>query len=224
MKHISFCITIALIINTHLKSQELVPNGSFENMTKLPTKETNHIFCTENWVVPSVTNADYYNRAAKGLWGGVPLNEFGKQEPRTGNAYAGFCIQSDILEYIEVALTQPMEKGKDYNVEFYISKADFRSATVKEFGVMFLDKVRFSYAATGIPKKPPVDFYLEEGYKNEKDWVKLSAVYTAEGFEAAIIIGYFNYDCPKGYKKKAHYYIDDVSITPVIHVNNTRGN
>jgi hypothetical protein len=223
MKQIFFLFLFLLKIN--IQSQELVPNGSFEMMRKMPSKKTNYIYCTQYWQTCSATNADYYSTKAKGfLYGTAPMNGFGKQKPRTGEAYAGICIEEDFIEYIEVALTETMEKGKEYNVEFYVSRADFKKAYVKEFGVLFLDKIRMGYYKTGIPHKPQLDFYLEEGYRNKKDWVKISGTYVAEGFESAIIIGYFNYDQPEGYKKKAHYYIDDVSIKPYNRVYNTKGN
>jgi OOP family OmpA-OmpF porin len=221
MKHIFFLVFFVLM--SIVQAQELVPDGGFENVQRLPTKENNHIFCTKNWVTPNATNTDYYHQEAEDGAVRVPLNRFGKQEAHSGKAYAGICIEENFIEYIESPLTQALEKDKEYLIEFYISQADFRLAKVKEFGLMFLDKVRFSYAKRGIPNKPPVNFYLKKGYKNNKDWVKLSATYTAEGFEKAFILGYFNYDYPKGYPKKAHYYIDDVSITEVIHVNSTKG-
>src|SRR5436190_1147852 len=73
----------------------------------------------------------------------------------------------------------------------------------------------FGMPEQGIQEKPDIDFPKSSGYKNKKKWVKLSAVYRAEGNESVLILGYFNYDKSKRYKGFAHYYIDDVSITPV---------
>ena len=84
-----------------------------------------------------------------------------------------------------------------------------------EFGVLFTTKMQWGAEKTGIPIKPPVDFINPNGYKDTKNWTKLSATYTAEGFEAVIILGHFNYDKKKSMKGKAHYYIDDVTIVPV---------
>ncbi|MBK7668041.1 MAG: hypothetical protein IPJ32_12330 [Sphingobacteriaceae bacterium] len=116
----------------------------------------------KNWVTPNATNADYYHKDAEDGAVSVPLNRFGKQEAHSGKAFAGICIEENFIEYIESPLTQTLEKDKEYLIEFYISQADFRLAKVKEFGLMFLDKVRFSYAKRGIPNKPPVNFYLKK--------------------------------------------------------------
>src|SRR4051812_16642577 len=122
MKHI-FSLSLIVVISIS-RAQELVPNGSFEMMKRMPNKETNYIYCTEYWQTPSATNADYYSTKAKGfLFGTAPMNGFGKQKPRTGEAYAGICIEEDFIEYLEVGLTQTLEKDKEYLVEFYISRA-----------------------------------------------------------------------------------------------------
>jgi len=43
--------------------------------------------------------------------------------------------------------------------------------------------------------------------------MKFSAVYKAKGGEAALILGYFNYDTSKRFKGYSHYYVDDVKVT-----------
>ncbi|MBA2610469.1 MAG: OmpA family protein [Bacteroidetes bacterium] len=208
-------------VSFNLAGQNLVPDPGFEMMQIIPSKETNYIYCTKNWVPPNLTNADYYNIAAKGKHGGVPKNTFGNQEPHSGSGYAGICIQGDFIEYIETKLTSTLIKGENYLIEFYISKAEKALTSVNEFGILFADKVRRGFDIKGIPHKPNVDFTNPSGYKNKDDWIKLSAIYTAEGYEAALILGYFNYDQPKGYSGMTHYYIDDVTVTLVEKKNNS---
>jgi len=43
--------------------------------------------------------------------------------------------------------------------------------------------------------------------------MKFSAVYKVKGGEAALILGYFNYDTYKRFKGYSHYYVDDVKVT-----------
>ncbi len=206
-------IIITLTISASAESQNLVPDPGFEIMTKTPSREDNSIRCTSNWINPVVSAGDYYNRASDSKFTGVPRNEFGFQEPHSGNGYAGICIQNDLIEYVETKLTSRLIKGKQYLIEFYICKSENRLGSVNEFGVLFTDKMEFGYEKTGIPFKPIVNFVNPNGYTDNKEWTKLTAAYTAEGFEFAFILGYFNYDQTKVNKWKAHYYIDDVSIT-----------
>ncbi|MEO8760224.1 MAG: OmpA family protein, partial [Bacteroidia bacterium] len=119
------------------------------------------------------------------------------------------------IEYIETELLKPLVKGQEYKISFFISKADKRHSYIKEMGILFLPKKKTWFLEHGIDKKPDVDFVNESGYKNEDDWVELSETYIARGDEAVLVLGHFLYNEPNGFNGKAHYYIDDVSITPV---------
>jgi outer membrane protein OmpA-like peptidoglycan-associated protein len=145
----------------------------------------------------------------------VPQNEFGEQAPHSGEAYGGVCIKKEYAEYLATTLTDTLEKDQEYLVECYISRAEKSKSSVDEFGVLFTDKIKWNLDMRGISQKPGVDFVKKNGFKEKKDWIKLSGIYRAEGFETVIIIGYFNYDNPKGHRHFCHYYIDDVSVSPV---------
>jgi outer membrane protein OmpA-like peptidoglycan-associated protein len=120
------------------------------------------------------------------------------------------------LEYLETKLTVPLLKDKEYLIEFYISRADKSLSSIKEFGVLFSSINIWGLTSRGISEKPQVIFSSNKGYKSKKEWIKLSAVYKAEGNEAFLILGHFNYN-PTDNKPKirCHYYIDDVTITPI---------
>ncbi|HEY1038128.1 MAG TPA: OmpA family protein [Bacteroidia bacterium] len=194
-------------------AQNLVPDPGFEIVRRLPTKKSNPVTCTKNWLSPTLTASDYYHTDA-GRHAGAPRNIFGKQKPHSGKAYAGICIRKNFMEYLETKLSDSLEKGREYLVEFYICKAELSLSSVTEFGILFTKKQQMGMSEKGIAIKPSVDFPNPRKYRNKRSWTKLSAVYTAEGGEAALILGYFNYDKPK-YKGNCHYYIDDVTVTPV---------
>jgi OOP family OmpA-OmpF porin len=212
-----FLILIVFLFSFALTSQNLVPDSGFEIMQKSPSKDDNGIRCTSNWINAVLTGGDYYNSVANSKLVGVgaPRNIFGYQQPHSGNGYAGICIQKDMVEYVETKLTSPLKKGQKYLIEFYICRAEHRLQHVDEFGVLFTTKIQWGAEKTGITIKPPIDFVNPNGYKDTKNWTKLASTYTAEGFEAVIILGHFNYDKKISMKGKAHYYIDDVTIVPV---------
>jgi len=158
--------------------------------------------------------SDYYHKDAE-RHAGTPRNIFGKQKPHSGNAYAGICIRTKFIEYLETKLTDTLIKDQDYLVEFYISRAERSIGSVKEFGVLFIKKFTWGFTSIGIPKEPSVNFINSAKFKNKKEWTKLSAVYHAEGNETALILGYFNYDASNHFRGISHYYIDDVSVTPI---------
>jgi OOP family OmpA-OmpF porin len=215
MLRIHLPILFLFFISISLKAQNLVPDPGFEIFNRLPQGGDNTIYCTKYWTNSTITAGDYYNKEGSGQ-GGVPLNIFGKEEPHSGNGYAGICIEPTLVEYIQAKLKSALVKGQQYQVTFYISRCDRRPAPVKEFGILFSDKVSNGYSRTGIPAKPPVEFIKEDGFKQSKGWMKMSTVYTAEGYESVLLLGHFTYAEPKGVKKKSHYYIDDVTIEPII--------
>lgn len=204
-------------------AQNLVPDPGFEIVRKMPTKKYNPVDCTKDWI-SVIGGSDYYNRETTGN-PGVPKNIFGKQEPHSGDAYAGICIGKKQIEYIQTKLISTLIKGEDYLVELHISRSERSIRSVKEFGVQFSNKVIHYYDDKAISKgmsyKPNIDFTNSKGYKNKKEWTKLSAIYTAKGDENVIVLGYFNYDHPEGRKRFCHYYIDDVSITLIKKKNDT---
>ena len=214
---LSFFSVFILFFQLYSTAQNLIPDPGFEIMQKVPSHEDNGIRCTRNWVNAVPTAGDYYNlEATSNLLGvGVPRNIFGYQEPHSGNGYAGICIQKDMIEYVETNFTSPLIKGQKYLVEFYICRAENRSDYVNEFGVLFSTEIRTDGEKTGLSIKPDIDFVNPDGYKDTKNWTKLSATYTAEGFESVLILGHFNYDKKNNIKGNAHYYIDDVTITKV---------
>lgn len=181
----------------------------------MPQKRDNALACTKNWLAPVLNSAsDYYHRGSSRHCG-VPHNIFGRQQPHSGDAYAGICVRTGFLEYVQTKLTDTLTAGQDYLVEFYVSRAERSIGSAKEFGVKFNKKMTWALDEGGIQEQPNIDFPKPKGYKNKRKWTKLSAVYKAEGYEATLILGYFNYDKKKRYRGFCHYYIDDVSVTPI---------
>ena len=186
----------------------------------MPERKENSIACAKDWIPPK-GGSDYYKSGA-GRHAGTPKNIFGKQKPHSGNAYAGICTRTKFLEYLETTLTDTLTKGQEYLVEFYISRAERSLGFVKEIGVLFTDKIRWGVTARGISDEPQINFVDPKGFKNKKEWIKCSAVYKAEGNETVLILGHFNYD-PSDNKRRmlCHYYIDDVSVTPIENKNDS---
>lgn len=195
-------------------AQNLVLNSSFEELSGNPGNGHVPVNCSKNWFCSNFSGTDYYIRI-KGVGEGVPKNEFGIQVPHTGNAYAGLCIHKDYIEYVGTKLSKPLLAGKTYLVEFYISRAEKSVTSVNEFGILFSEKPFKTLDKKGFVVEPTIKFINNEGFKEEKEWVKLSEKCQADGTEAYLTLGHFIYDRPEGVRKFSHYYIDDISITPI---------
>lgn len=209
-----FLLTYFLCNSYNIVAQNLVSNPSFEIANRMPEGKANSINRAKDWIAPKY-NSDYYYKGT-GRHCGTPKNILGYQKPHSGNAYAGICTRTKYLEYLETKLIVPLTKDKEYLIEFYISKAERSLGSVKEFGVLFTKKNIWGIATRGIADKPQINFINPKGYKDKKNWTKLSTVYKAEGDETVLILGHFNYE-PSDDKHRifSHYYIDDVSVTPI---------
>lgn len=211
---LSILLTYLFCISFNTTAQNLVPDSSFEKVHRLPTKKDNSLTCTKNWMSPTSGASDYYHKDSR-RHASVPRNVFGKQKPHSGIAYAGICVRTNFIEYVQTQLTDTLEKDHDYLVEFYVSRAERSIGSVKEFGVLFTKKMTWGLSNKGIQVVPNIEFLNPSGYKNKNKWTKFSAVYHAKGNESVFLLGYFKNDHSKRFKGFAHYYIDDVSITPI---------
>jgi len=128
---------VSLTISADAQEINLVPNGGFEdtNINKLRTYGQMEEFSMD-WFAATEVAADIYGDGAKGDKVAVPTNNYGKQEPSDGLCYAGLRAYSKdprlSRSYLEVKLTQPLEKNVMYCVSFDISLADLSRFAVNE--------------------------------------------------------------------------------------------
>ncbi len=221
---------LVLIASGKLCSQEnLISNSDFEKHKDLPTDIGQGKNCLENWINPVLAGGgDYFHSEAKSKKSNTSKNFFGKQEPHSGKAYAGICITRNYREYLQTKLIKPLEKGRNYKVELYISRGDAKwLGSMKGFCIIFSSDT-FRLQKYGPPmSKPPMVFRNESGYNNSEDWTLLSAVYEANGTEKYLTFGCFvyrektefaimnyNVEIP-GKRNYSHYFIDDFTLTPL---------
>jgi OOP family OmpA-OmpF porin len=222
---------ITFLLPAFLFSQEinLVPNSSFEQYTALP-RGPGEAGKLVGWKLP-ITNGgtDYYHEDSKSDKVRIPKNGFGYQRAHSGRAYAGICVSKKYREYLQVELLKPLEKGKQYKIQVFISCGDrFGLSTVKEFDMIFTPKKLYIPENEYLSIAPKVVFRSKHKYKNKKEWTELSMVYTADGTEKVMTFGCFLYQNKSllaedkkphgqvfGLSKYAHYYLDDFSITPL---------
>lgn len=221
---------LVLVASAKLCAQEnLILNSDFEKYKDLPTDIGQGKNCLENWINPVLAGGgDYYHADAESKKSNTGKNFFGKQEPHSGKAYAGICITRNYREYLQTQLIKPLEKGRNYKVELYISRGDAKwLGSMKGFCIIFSPDT-FRLQKYGPPmSKPPVVFRNEAGYNNSEEWTLLSAVYEANGTEKHLTFGCFvyrekteftimnyNVEIP-GKRNYAHYFIDDFTLIPL---------
>jgi OOP family OmpA-OmpF porin len=234
MMRIPTYILLMLLLALGTKAQQnLVPNPSFEDTLACPLSN-GYISYANYWFTPNTNSSDLIHSCNPFIATGwnsnamsTPSNHVGFQYPRTGEAYAGIHAINWIDEYnremLEVGLTDTLEEGKCYEVEFYFSVADtFSSVLVTNIGVRFTNDSLLTWNLQGLSYLDDTTTYTSFNYD---DWYHFSAIYTANGGEQFLTIGNFNYfSTTDTIKNNSHntfwtpanfsyLYIDDVSVT-----------
>ncbi len=233
MKVFTFCWLVMLTIG--VKSQNLVPNPSFEDFITCPTQQ-GEIFYAVPWFAGTKdyygnlsSSTDYYNSCNNFINGlfGVPSVAFGNQYAKTGNAYAGFIFWRPVAysEYLEVKLIQPLDSGKKYCIEFWVNNSGFEWA-IDAIGLVFTDDSLITTGATPIIMTPSVENPAGNILADSTNWIAISGYYISKGGEQFITIGCFldnvdiNYQaCTNINHPVAYYLVDDVSVVNCDPVN-----
>lgn len=194
------------------------------------------------WVSPlKITTPDYFNSCAPLASGiQVPETNFGHQHAHSGVGYAGIVaweatisgtnVSAEWREYIQTRLVQPLQPGDRYCVSFYVSNTtsqrpgfNFNYMGLDALGINFSTTQQLSttsislnltYDVVGPPGK-----YLDDTL----GWTRVKGIYTAQGGEQWLTLGYFGTGIPPhnivvadpSSKYRAYYFIDDVTVAPI---------
>ncbi len=217
-------VSCYLFLAMYCKSQNLVPNHSFEIYDTCPFS-VSQIHFAPPWVDPTNSSSDYFNSCGGSLGGsGIPSNYFGVQNAKDGNAYAGFSAYfisiSNYREYIQVRLTDTLKASSCYRLIFYVSIADWEMYGVNTLSAYFSDTAISGPVYTFFPFNPQF-IYTDNLVGDDTTWYKVEGTFTASGGEQYMTIGNFKHDAqtiitlvnPNGFEGGAYYYIDDISLT-----------
>ena len=115
LHYICLVLTCPLIAQTNL-----VPNGGFEEYTVCPSNDIGNaqVYLAAPWIGYST---DFMHACAG--FNDLDLEQNGYSTPRTGEGYikgaSYYTATYDFREYAEVQLSQPLEIGELYCVEYF---------------------------------------------------------------------------------------------------------
>ena len=214
-----------------LFSQNLVENPSFEETKRCAELIGNFDNNVKYWSTPTWGTTDVFSTCAKGAVG-IPNNYNGMQETKSGKNYAGFYLHSDenYREYIQVELSEKLEKGTKYKLSFYVNLAEKSDFAIKNIDFMLsADKLNTTISrelSEKQLKKSKIDSYSiykidnTRFYDNSSTWTLISKEFNAKGTEQFLTIGNFNKNSKtdkilvsnKNRFNISYYYIDLVSL------------
>ncbi|WP_299883342.1 OmpA family protein [uncultured Lacinutrix sp.] len=217
-----------IFLITVTNSQNLVKNPSFEDYKKCPTELGafhDNVMC---WSCSNYGSTDYFNNCNNDLG---YFNYVGNQTPRTGKGYAGIYAYApnSYREYIQTKFINKLVKGTEYIITFYVSLSDCSSHAVNTFGILFTETkldhassnfIHLKYLNRDKIKYNFISVMDNTFYSNTQEWIKISTIYKAKGYENYLSIGNFDVNrkivitnvWPSAERQFAYYYIDDISI------------
>lgn len=200
------------------KSQNLVPNGSFEMLDSC-WFAGGSIYLAKPWFQPvfyngtnslGASSSDLFNYCSIDPLSQVPFNGVGYQNAKSGVGYAGIVFLYDSIlssnlnyrEYIEVKLNSKLKADSKYCLSFYVSLANYVKYATSRIGAYF--------SRDSLIQRDP-DFYklfkpfnlipqVENPYGNiiidTTNWVLIRGEFMSQGGEQFLTIGNF-YDNPQ---------------------------
>lgn len=215
----------------------LVCNGGFETVTSMPTGVSNPSsqqlpkatgWYPVTWGQPGQT-PDLFNTGATFASAvQVPCNSFGYQTGHNGSSgYAGLLVVTSAggtgsnKEFIAYDFPQLLDAGKIYEIDLWVSRADFGENEISNLGVWLND-----FSGSGFVP----DYSVPTSHLNNiTGWEHVNFSYCANGTESRIVIGGFSpsygsyvgsttytYCNPTNFGQVGvfsdYVYIDDVSV------------
>lgn len=228
-----------MLLSISIKSQNLVPNGSFDYTTNC-----NNVFVLSGALPPWCEfwggGGDRLNTCVNGLFGGVPYHVDGFQYPHSG---AGF-IRLELWTapplgyrgYVQAPLNQTLLANKKYIVKYFINRANYCQYAIDRIDVLLTNTPFVCFSGASVT---PVPMYANPQIKNKLgvitdtlNWIEICDTMTADGNENYLMMGNFFADinttiiqvAPGQPFVDAYYNIDDVSVeelVPAMCVNDT---
>lgn len=249
MKRFLLAAGLVFGVETLAFSQKnLVPNGSFENTAAIPNNVA-QFYLAQPWssTAPSREPADLFHLKSRSINVSALDNYMGTQMPHSGDAYAGIAVvregNLDYREFMQVYLSEPLQKGELYHAEFYVSLSDYSKVATNGISFYVSQKAPLLAQNAFMAIQPQVISSTSEIISEKQEWIKVSGQFKAQGGEIVLTIGNFlsqrntpkkkvkpigNYvPRKKTVKEKvlslvpgndddfAYYYIDDIKLTRV---------
>ncbi len=234
-----FCGLFCWRLAASAQVQNLVPNPGFETYTHCPFDD-GHMYFAFPWRNATHDPSPFLHACSSHPEYGVPGGSVSAyQMPRSGDGYAFIRVYGDAWqhaiepigpgngEYIATPLTQPLEQGRSYYIEFFT--LPFIYTAPNSWGIGYTDAVGLALTDTffykeivradALPLTPAIE---NRGVliTDSVTWTRVSGCYTAKGGEGYATIGNFRsaaetmvvFEGIRSFPFVRRNYIDDVFI------------
>lgn len=218
---LSICIALSFAAVSVSAQNNLVPNGDFESLIKIPTGYLGpggEMERTINdWHQGATSSADIVSTKATS----APF-KITNQQPHSGSTMAHIICGTSTswVEYISASLTRPLTPGKRYYVEAYVLLLESSGAATNNLGFFFNTGECTPTQQNWRTDEPQVrcDSFITD----QKHWTKISGYFTASAAYTTITFGNFitpytefrtlpNSTTAYG-NGNCRYYVDDITV------------
>jgi len=207
-------------IQLHGFAQNLIPNGSFEQVYK-PSKSrySGNIEQAIPWFPAGIGSPDLISQGNF---------SYGFKKAFSGNNYAGIILfdadNKDFREYLSIKLIKKLENNKKYTVKLKTAAANKSYYYTDELGLVFNSDSLLRKDWNTISIVPNLKSEKYKAINDTSGWRNLEWEYLANGTEQFLTIGNFRNDINtnlltsgiKNNMRLAYIYLDDIMITPFI--------
>jgi gliding motility-associated-like protein len=194
MKGILALLFLLLLLCSSSRSQNLVPNPSFEEFEGNCPDSTGFEEL-KNWYSAYLT-PDYFSGCNSITYLNIPTNVAGFQKPLDGLGYIGFVYYasngSEEKEYVQVKLIDKLETGRKYKLSYYTSAANNGKFAIDQLGAwLHADSLVNSLNLFITEVTPQVCSYNDIFLTDTTYWTKVEGCFQAKGDERYLTLGNF---------------------------------
>lgn len=232
MKKVIYLILIFVLTNTIVLSQNILPNGDFEQYSALPT-QVGQIHLCNGWsnvnggpIMFPYGSPDYLHTSGAGFGVQLPNSIFGTVSPFSGSAIMGFVTYGDYFnnyrEYISHQLNPPMISGESYSISFWLTNGSanhYSGSSSNHIGIKFSNFMLNQDTSEVIETLPQLEIQNEVW---NTTWQQYTFNFVADSSYNFLTIGNFftdsltstTFQVNANNSQDAYYFIDKIEIKP----------
>ena len=203
VRSVATAMLLALTATMAFAQENLVPNPSFEEIPDdLEVKDIKKFgllneFSLE-WAGVNDVSPDLFVTREKASKVSVPCNDYGFEQAKDGEYYAGFRAYSKSSKlkrsYLQVQLTEMLEENQVYCVSFDLSLAEMSRYAVPDIGALLSDRKMSRSGSSPLTTEPDVKQVSNKTMRFSEGWETVCGTFVGTGEEEFLVIGCFGGD------------------------------
>jgi outer membrane protein OmpA-like peptidoglycan-associated protein len=203
VRNVAMAMAFALTASMAFAQENLVPNPSFEELPDGTEVKDIKKFGLLNefsldWAGVNDVSPDLFVTRDKASKVSVPCNDYGFEQAKDGEYYAGFRAYSKSSKlsrsYLQVQLTEMLEENQVYCVSFDLSLAEMSRYAVPDIGAVLSDRKMSRSGTSPLTMDPDVKQVSNKTMRFSEGWETVCGTFVGTGEEEFLVIGCFGGD------------------------------